>query len=69
MRATIVVRPSKEPIHDDANGRADARDPYDPAARKGYLSVDDYFMTLAFLSGQRSKDPRKQASVKTLSLK
>ena len=36
-------------------------DPYCRAARKGYLSVDDYFMAMAFLSGQRSKDPRKQA--------
>ena len=38
-------------------------DPFDIAARKGYLSIDDYFMTLAFLSGQRSKDPRKQVRI------
>lgn len=27
-----------------------------------YLSWDDYFMAVAFLSAQRSKDPNKQAS-------
>ncbi|KAL4433212.1 hypothetical protein ABPG77_003260 [Micractinium sp. CCAP 211/92] len=37
-------------------------DPYDPAPRQGYLSWDDYFMAVAFLSAQRSKDPNKQAS-------
>lgn len=29
-------------------------------ARRSYLSWDDYFMALAFLSAQRSKDPNKQ---------
>lgn len=29
-----------------------------PACR--YLSWDDYFMALAFLSAERSKDPNKQ---------
>ncbi len=32
----------------------------DPAPRVGYLSWDDYFMAIAFLSAQRSKDPNKQ---------
>eukprot|EP00230_Micromonas_polaris_P007348 CAMPEP_0117628086 /NCGR_PEP_ID=MMETSP0802-20121206/2278_1 /TAXON_ID=38833 /ORGANISM="Micromonas sp., Strain CCMP2099" /LENGTH=344 /DNA_ID=CAMNT_0005432273 /DNA_START=134 /DNA_END=1165 /DNA_ORIENTATION=+ len=35
-------------------------DPYDPAGREMYLSWDDYFMSVAFLSAQRSKDPNKQ---------
>ncbi|PRW45007.1 Deoxycytidylate deaminase isoform A [Chlorella sorokiniana] len=36
------------------------QDPQDPSPRKGYLSWDDYFMAVAFLSAQRSKDPNKQ---------
>eukprot|EP00877_Chromochloris_zofingiensis_P013478 jgi/Chrzof1/8384/Cz03g08170.t1 len=36
------------------------KDPYDPSPRQGYLSWDDYFMAVAFLSAQRSKDPNKQ---------
>jgi len=36
------------------------RDPLDPSARPEYLSWDDYFMAVAFLSAQRSKDPNKQ---------
>ncbi|KAL8529996.1 hypothetical protein ACS0TY_007174 [Phlomoides rotata] len=34
--------------------------PFDPAKRKGYLSWDDYFMAIAFLSAERSKDPNRQ---------
>ncbi|KAL6778209.1 hypothetical protein ACKKBG_A17350 [Auxenochlorella protothecoides x Auxenochlorella symbiontica] len=34
--------------------------PYDTKPRSGYLSWDDYFMAVAFLSSQRSKDPHKQ---------
>merc|ERR1719476_193086 len=30
------------------------------AKRKGYLSWDDYFMSVAFLTGMRSKDPSTQ---------
>ena len=40
--------------------RSDDRDPYDPRPRSDYLSWDDYFMAVAFLSSQRSKDPNKQ---------
>ncbi|XP_057464521.1 uncharacterized protein LOC130754344 [Actinidia eriantha] len=36
------------------------RCPFDPTKRKGYLSWDDYFMALAFLSAERSKDPNRQ---------
>jgi len=37
-----------------------APDPYSPEKRRNPLSWDDYFMALAFLSAQRSKDPNKQ---------
>ncbi|KAI0530763.1 hypothetical protein KFK09_000311 [Dendrobium nobile] len=37
-----------------------ARSPFDPSKRKGYLSWDDYFMAIAFLSAKRSKDPNRQ---------
>ena len=35
-------------------------DPYAPKPRDRYLKWDDYFMSVAFLSAQRSKDPNKQ---------
>ncbi|CAD7704207.1 unnamed protein product [Ostreobium quekettii] len=35
-------------------------DPWDPSPRDGFLTWDDYFMALAFLSAQRSKDPNRQ---------
>lgn len=35
-------------------------DPFDPSKRQGYLSWDDYFMAIAFLSAHRSKDPNRQ---------
>ncbi|CAM6088979.1 unnamed protein product [Calypogeia fissa] len=35
-------------------------DPFNPSKRKGYLSWNDYFMAIAFLSAQRSKDPNRQ---------
>ncbi|KAL3748024.1 hypothetical protein ACJRO7_009277 [Eucalyptus globulus] len=34
--------------------------PFDPSKRHGYLSWDDYFMAIAFLSAERSKDPNRQ---------
>ncbi|XP_024401391.1 uncharacterized protein [Physcomitrium patens] len=39
---------------------ADKPDPYNPSKRQGYLSWDDYFMAIAFLSAKRSKDPNRQ---------
>lgn len=36
------------------------RSPFDPSKREGYISWDDYFMAIAFLSAQRSKDPNRQ---------
>ncbi|KAG7560117.1 Cytidine and deoxycytidylate deaminase domain [Arabidopsis thaliana x Arabidopsis arenosa] len=35
-------------------------DPFSPLKRNGYLSWDDYFMAIAFLSAERSKDPNRQ---------
>ena len=35
-------------------------DPFLASGRSTYLSWDDYFMSVAFLSAQRSKDPNKQ---------
>ncbi|KAL3824863.1 hypothetical protein ACJIZ3_020892 [Penstemon smallii] len=40
--------------------RSSPLNPFDPAKRKGYLSWDDYFMAIAFLSAERSKDPNRQ---------
>ncbi|KAJ4910487.1 Cytidine/deoxycytidylate deaminase family protein [Raphanus sativus] len=40
--------------------RFPALDPYSPLKRNGYLSWDDYFMAIAFLSAERSKDPNRQ---------
>ncbi|KAK8936779.1 hypothetical protein KSP39_PZI012445 [Platanthera zijinensis] len=37
-----------------------SQSPFDPSKRKGYLSWDDYFMAIAFLSAKRSKDPNRQ---------
>ncbi|GIL57629.1 hypothetical protein Vafri_12820 [Volvox africanus] len=50
-----ALDPLRSPLQ--AFGR---RDPTDPAPRSGSLSWDDYFMALAFLSAERSKDPNKQ---------
>ena len=35
-------------------------DPYRRHKRRGYLTWDEYFMSVAFLSAMRSKDPRRQ---------
>ncbi|XP_062114914.1 uncharacterized protein LOC133828845 [Humulus lupulus] len=37
-----------------------SQSPFDPSKRKGYLCWDDYFMAIAFLSAERSKDPNRQ---------
>ncbi|GFP79898.1 deoxycytidylate deaminase [Phtheirospermum japonicum] len=43
-----------------AKEKSSRQSPFDPAKRKGYLSWDDYFMAIAFLSAERSKDPNRQ---------
>ncbi|CAK7336719.1 unnamed protein product [Dovyalis caffra] len=40
--------------------KCSSRSPFDPSKRKEYLSWDDYFMAIAFLSAERSKDPNRQ---------
>mmetsp|Transcript_2407 Transcript_2407/g.4920 ORF Transcript_2407/g.4920 Transcript_2407/m.4920 type:complete len:291 (-) Transcript_2407:187-1059(-) len=35
-------------------------DPYSPAKRDDYVSWDEYFMAVAYLSAARSKDPNRQ---------
>ncbi|KAM3319258.1 deoxycytidylate deaminase isoform X2 [Capsicum chacoense] len=40
--------------------KSSSKNPFDPSKRLGYLSWDDYFMAIAFLSAQRSKDPNRQ---------
>ncbi|CAM8878342.1 unnamed protein product [Rhodiola kirilowii] len=48
-------------VNNDAEQkRSPQHDPFDPSKRQSYLSWDDYFMAIAFLSAQRSKDPRRQ---------
>ncbi|CAI9754639.1 unnamed protein product [Fraxinus pennsylvanica] len=51
--------------HFSANGVVDGKklspqNPYDPIKRKENLSWDDYFMAIAFLSADRSKDPNRR---------
>ncbi|XP_059643843.1 uncharacterized protein LOC132285667 [Cornus florida] len=50
-------------LHDDVPEKitsSHTHSPFDPSKRKGYLSWDDYFMAIAFLSAERSKDPNRQ---------
>ncbi|KAE8720176.1 Deoxycytidylate deaminase [Hibiscus syriacus] len=66
---TFFSIPSKKssPINSSQNGdvskKRSSQDPFDPSKRKGYLSWDDYFMAIAFLSAKRSKDPNRQVIV------
>ena len=50
------AHPRKMSLHTPAR----KPDPFHRAGRSTYLSWDDYFMSVAFLSAQRSKDPNKQ---------
>ncbi|XP_065848362.1 uncharacterized protein [Euphorbia lathyris] len=43
-----------------ASKKSSPQSPFDPSKRKEYLSWDDYFMAIAFLSAERSKDPNRQ---------
>mmetsp|Transcript_4794 Transcript_4794/g.8243 ORF Transcript_4794/g.8243 Transcript_4794/m.8243 type:complete len:284 (-) Transcript_4794:218-1069(-) len=38
----------------------DKPDPYSPSKRSDYVSWDEYFMAVAYLSAARSKDPNRQ---------
>ncbi|XP_030458037.2 uncharacterized protein LOC115678754 isoform X1 [Syzygium oleosum] len=48
---------SSSPLNGPVPGKPS---PFDPSKRQGYLSWDDYFMAIAFLSAERSKDPNRQ---------
>ncbi|KAK1567399.1 hypothetical protein Q3G72_011658 [Acer saccharum] len=48
------------PHNDIVSSKSSSPNPFDPSKRKGYLSWDDYFMAIAFLSAERSKDPNRQ---------
>ncbi|ONK72003.1 uncharacterized protein A4U43_C04F14640 [Asparagus officinalis] len=52
--------PKKPPTNEKPLEKSPARSPFDPSKRKEYLSWDDYFMAIAFLSAERSKDPNRQ---------
>ncbi|KAI5417291.1 uncharacterized protein LOC127074070 [Lathyrus oleraceus] len=55
------THPSKSKTNPSQNGTvSSSTDPFDPSKRKEYLSWDDYFMAIAFLSAERSKDPNRQ---------
>ncbi|KAJ6339570.1 hypothetical protein OIU77_007513 [Salix suchowensis] len=44
----------------DVSKICSSQSPFDPSKRRDYLSWDDYFMAIAFLSAERSKDPNRQ---------
>ncbi|CAN6313783.1 unnamed protein product [Urochloa humidicola] len=59
---TSTVKPqnlSLAPNGSDAE-RPPKQSPFDPTKRERYISWDDYFMAIAFLSAERSKDPNRQ---------
>ena len=51
---------NKENFGLDSPAKTKKPNPLSKEKRTRYLSWDDYFMTVAFLSSQRSKDPNKQ---------
>ncbi|PON77301.1 Deoxycytidylate deaminase-related [Parasponia andersonii] len=52
--------PLDSPLNGVVSRNRSSQSPFDPSKRKGYLSWDDYFMAIAFLSAERSKDPNRQ---------
>ncbi|KAF8718111.1 hypothetical protein HU200_025596 [Digitaria exilis] len=59
---TSSVRPQNLSLatNGSATERRPRQSPFDPTKREGYISWDDYFMAIAFLSAERSKDPNRQ---------
>ncbi|XP_078433908.1 cytidine/deoxycytidylate deaminase family protein isoform X2 [Wolffia australiana] len=53
-------KPDLDVVEDPTANPRPVRCPFDSSKRDGYLSWDDYFMALAFLSAKRSKDPNRQ---------
>ncbi|CAN1318282.1 Deoxycytidylate deaminase [Linum perenne] len=64
LRFFSSFKPKLSASHSSSNGEAAekciSQSPFDPSKRKRYLSWDDYFMAIAFLSAERSKDPNRQ---------
>ncbi|XP_050224178.1 uncharacterized protein LOC126673903 [Mercurialis annua] len=64
LAARFFFSNQKKHNHPSLNGviskKCSARCPFDPSKRNEYLSWDDYFMAIAFLSAERSKDPNRQ---------
>nr|XP_027086058.1 deoxycytidylate deaminase isoform X1 [Coffea arabica] len=56
----VVFNSSSNGSDESREIKAQPLNPFDPSRRKGYLSWDDYFMAIAFLSAERSKDPNRQ---------
>ncbi|KAL5717573.1 dCMP deaminase [Ranunculus cassubicifolius] len=57
----LFFNSKSEPVSTSNSAKSSTnRSPFDPSKRKGYISWDDYFMAIAFLSAQRSKDPNRQ---------
>lgn len=56
----VVFNSSSNGFDGTREVKAQSPNPFDPSKRKGYLSWDDYFMAIAFLSAERSKDPNRQ---------
>ncbi|CAN4087974.1 unnamed protein product [Withania somnifera] len=67
MTIRLFFNPKRRSVTDsdsEINGfhqrKSSSQNPFDPSKRLGYLSWDDYFMAIAFLSAERSKDPNRQ---------
>lgn len=58
--ASFDEEENKENFGLDSPAKTKKPNPLSKEKRTRYLSWDDYFMTVAFLSSQRSKDPNKQ---------
>ncbi|CAL4929496.1 unnamed protein product [Urochloa decumbens] len=59
-RASIVKPQSLSLATNGDAERPLKQSPFDPTKRERYISWDDYFMAIAFLSAERSKDPNRQ---------
>ncbi|KAL3571270.1 hypothetical protein D5086_028519 [Populus alba] len=55
-----LLSKTKSVPNGDVSKKCPIQSPFDPSKRKEYLSWDDYFMAIAFLSAERSKDPNRQ---------
>nr|ABK93812.1 unknown [Populus trichocarpa] len=55
-----LLSKTKSVPNGDVSKKCSIQSQFDPSKRKEYLSWDDYFMAIAFLSAERSKDPNRQ---------